>query len=230
MNPIFCAIDTPDLAAAESLVAAIAPHVGGIKLGLEFFLKQGAEGYGRLAAQGLPIFLDLKLHDIPNTVAGAVSSVLALKPAFVTIHATGGAAMLRAAAHAATQAKETRPKLLAVTLLTSLDAQDLADLGITESPKDHVRRLARLAQVSGMDGVICSPEEIADLRAEFGPDFTLMVPGIRPEGSESHDQKRVLTPRQAQESGATHLVIGRPITKAQNPAAAARDLAAGLIF
>ncbi len=224
MNPVFCAVDTPDLAGAEKLIDSLQGHVGGIKLGLEFFMAHGMAGYSVIAIKGLPIFLDVKLHDIPNTVAGAVASLLPLRPAFMTIHASGGAAMMRAAAEAAAKAGAERPKLLAVTVLTSLDGGDLADVGQDADTLRQVVRLAKLAQASGMDGCICSPEEIPALRAALGKDFILMVPGIRPDWAAANDQKRAMTPRQACDAGATYLVIGRPITKAQDPAQAAQRI------
>ena len=224
MNPIFCAIDTTDLAAAEKLVDSLRGCIGGIKLGLEFFMAHGAAGYRAIAAKGLPIFLDLKLHDIPNTVAGALTSLLPLQPAFVTLHAAGGAAMMRAAADVAAKAGAARPKLLAVTILTSLDSTDLAAAGMDTDTTRQVVRLAKLAKDSGMDGAICSPEEIPAIRAALGNDFILMVPGIRPEWAAANDQKRTLTPRQAKDAGANYLVIGRPITKAENPAQAAQRI------
>ena len=228
MNPVFCAIDTPDLAAAEKLVDSLRGAVGGIKLGLEFFLAHGAAGYRAIAAKGLPIFLDLKLHDIPNTVAGALGSLLPLQPDFVTIHAAGGAGMLRAAADAAAKAGSARPKLLAVTVLTSLDSADLRAVGQDQDTGQQVLRLAKLAKDNGIDGAICSPEEIPALRAALGKNFILMVPGIRPDWAGANDQKRVMTPRQACAAGASYLVIGRPITQAENPAEAARRIAAEL--
>jgi orotidine-5'-phosphate decarboxylase len=224
MNPIYCAIDMPDLDAAERLVDAVSEHVGGIKLGLEFFMAHGAIGYRAIAAKSLPIFLDVKLHDIPNTVAGAISSLLALRPNFITIHAGGGVAMMRAAAEAAAKGGALRPKLLAVTVLTSLDAKDLSLVGQDPNTIQQVLRLAKLAKESGLDGCICSPEEISALREALGKDFILMVPGIRPSWAAANDQKRVLTPRQAIEAGATHLVIGRPITKADDPTQAAERI------
>jgi orotidine-5'-phosphate decarboxylase len=228
MNPVFCAVDTPDLAEAEKLVDTVRGTVGGIKLGLEFYMAHGAVGYRAIAAKGLPIFLDLKLHDIPNTVAGAIGSLLPLQPAFITIHAAGGAAMLRAAAGTVAKAGATRPKLLAVTVLTSLDKTDLASIGQDTDTTQQVVRLARLAKESGIDGAICSPEEIPALRTALGQDFILMVPGIRPAWADANDQKRTLTPRQACDAGADYLVIGRPITKDKHPAQAAQRIAAEL--
>ena len=226
MAGVFCAIDTPNLEQAVTMATRIQASVQGIKLGLEFFLAQGAAGYRHMAQIGLPIFLDLKLHDIPNTVAGAMRSLLPLGPAFITVHTSGGAAMMRAAADAARQAGAARPQILGVTVLTCLDSADLAAIGQDTDAVAQVVRLAKLAKDSGLDGVICSPAEIAPLRAALGPDFILMVPGIRPEGSASGDQKRVMTPRQAAEAGADYLVIGRPITEAADPAEAAQRIAA----
>jgi orotidine-5'-phosphate decarboxylase len=223
-NPVFCAIDTPDLDKAEKLAMSLRGHVRGLKLGLEFFLAHGAAGYRRIAEIGLPIFLDLKLHDIPNTVAGAVASLLPLQPDFLTLHASGGAAMMRAAADAAGKAKDARPKLLGVTVLTSLDAADLAAVGQGMDAAEQVLRLAKLVKASGLDGIVCSPEEVKNLRAELAPDFVLMVPGIRPAWAAANDQKRVMTPKEAIVAGATYLVIGRPITGAENPAEAARRI------
>jgi orotidine-5'-phosphate decarboxylase len=219
-NPIFCAIDTPDLDKAHNLALSLKGHVGGLKLGLEFYLAHGSAGYRRLAEVGLPIFLDLKLHDIPNTVAGAVKSLLPLQPKFMTLHTGGGSAMMKAAVDAAAKS-ETRPKLLGVTVLTSMDGGDLAAVGQDSNPATQVQRLAKLAKASGLDGVVCSPEEVASLRAALGPDLILMVPGIRPLWAAANDQKRVMTPREAVQAGATYLVIGRPITGAANPAEAA---------
>jgi orotidine-5'-phosphate decarboxylase len=222
-------MDTPDLAVAEKLIDALRGKVGGIKLGMEFFMAHGSAGYRAIAAKGLPIFLDLKLHDIPNTVAGAVASLLPLRPAFMTVHAAGGSAMMRAAAEAAAKIGKDRPRILAVTVLTSLDAGDLTATGQDSDTTAQVLRLARLAKDSGLDGVICSPEEITPLRAELGADFILMVPGIRPAWAASNDQKRVMTPREAQDAGATYLVIGRPITRAEAPAQAAEKITKELI-
>lgn len=224
MNPIFCAIDTNDLAAAERLVDGLGGTVGGIKLGLEFFMAHGAAGYRILATKNMPIFLDLKLHDIPNTVAGALHALLSLRPHFITLHASGGAAMMRAAADTVAKAGAVRPKLLAVTALTSLDSNDLAAVGQDSDTTRQVVRLAKLAQAHGMDGVICAPEEIPALRQEMGSNFILMVPGIRPPWASAGDQKRVMTPLQAMQAGASYLVIGRPITQAENPALAAQRI------
>ena len=237
-NPVYCAVDTVDLPQAARLIRAAAggprPAVGGIKLGLEFFLAHGAPGVryafpAPVRATGVGFFLDLKLHDIPNTVAGGIRAVVELEPTLITIHTAGGPAMMKAAAEtAATEAKRlgvARPRLLGVTVLTSLDKSDLAATGVAAEPVDQAVRLAALAKQSGLDGVICSPLEIAALRKECGKDFVLMVPGIRPAGAASGDQKRVMTPKQAVELGANHLVIGRPITEAADPGAAAQAIA-----
>jgi orotidine-5'-phosphate decarboxylase len=228
VNPLFCAVDMSDLLAADKLADSLKKEVGGFKLGLEFFMAHGVKGYKLIADKGLPIFLDVKLHDIPNTVAGAVTALLPLQPAFITLHASGGPSMMRAAAEAAAKAGASRPKLLAVTVLTSLDTNDLASIGQDSDTSGQVVRLGKLAKESGIDGCICSAEEILHLRAAVGNDFILMVPGIRPDWAETNDQKRVLTPRQAYDAGATYLVIGRPITKAEDPVQAARRIAAEL--
>lgn len=226
-SPIFCAIDTPDRNEAKQLAVLLQGQVGGIKLGLEFFMAQGQAGIAAVRPPQLPLFLDVKLHDIPNTVAGSLAALLPLSPDFVTIHTAGGAAMMMAARDVAAQA-DTPPKLLGVTVLTSLDSDDLAAVGQDKDTRAQVVRLAKLAQASGLDGVICAPTEIAALRAACGPDFILMVPGIRPAWAGSNDQKRVMTPREAMSAGATHLVIGRPITAAPDPLAAALKINAEL--
>jgi orotidine-5'-phosphate decarboxylase len=219
-NPVFLAVDTIDLDAARSLVAAAAPGIGGLKLGLEFFNRHGLDGVAALRGD-LPLFLDLKLHDIPNTVAGAVRAVEAAKPSLLTIHASGGGAMIRAARAAA----NVTTRILAVTVLTSLDEVDLRSVGQSTPLTDQVKRLAALAQESGADGVVCSPWEVAILRAQCGPDFILVVPGIRPTGAELGDQKRVMGPAAAISAGASFLVIGRPISAADDPRAAALSIA-----
>ncbi len=227
-NPIFCALDTTDEGRAAALARGLEGSVGGVKLGMEFFYARGPQGFRTVAAAGLPIFLDLKLHDIPNTVAGGIRAVLPLKPAIVNVHAAGGLAMMRAAAEAAKEAGEARPLVIAVTVLTSLDRSDLAATGVAGTPTDHVLRLAHLAAEAGLDGVVCSAHEIERLRVELGRDFKLVVPGIRPTGSAIGDQKRVMTPADALALGADVLVIGRPITGAENPREAAQAIVASL--
>ena len=223
MSPIFVAIDTTELARAKALAEAVRDHAGGLKLGLEFFCGNGPAGVQEIAAFGLPLFLDLKLHDIPNTVAKAVESLRPMAPAVMTVHAAGGRAMLEAAKGAAPEGT----KIVAVTVLTSLDEADLSAAGVTGSPVDQVRRLAALARDSGVDGIVCSGAEVAAARALW-PDGFFVVPGVRPEGSGVGDQKRVVTPRQAIEDGASILVIGRPITGASDPGQAIRAVAESL--
>src|SRR3954468_12756197 len=226
-NPIYVAIDTPDLEYALSLAGRVAPYVGGLKLGLEFFSAHGPDGVRAFADLGLPIFLDLKFHDIPNTVAGAVRAAVQLGVGIVNVHAAGGAAMMKAALEAA-HGTGRRTRLIAVTVLTSLHDSDLLAVGQTPSAGEQVLRLAQLAKSCGLDGVVCSAHEIAALRAALGPDFLLVVPGIRPAGSDAGDQRRVMGPAEAHRAGASILVIGRPITQAPDPAIAARDIAKSL--
>lgn len=223
MSPIFVAIDTPDVHYAAALARDLGGLVGGVKLGLEFFCANGDEGVRRVAEHQLPLFLDLKLHDIPNTVANAVRALAPLQPHVLTVHAAGGAAMMAAAKAAALPAT----KVVAVTVLTSLDEHDLARTGIEGSPAEQVKRLAALARDAGIDGIVCSGHEIAAARAAW-PGGYLVVPGVRPAGAQSADQKRVVTPREALDDGASILVIGRPITAAPDPARALADIAATL--
>ena len=225
---IFVALDTTDLERAGRIVRELAGEVGGFKIGKEFFTAHGPDGV-RAALRGEPLFLDLKFHDIPNTVAGALRAAMHLRPQIVNVHASGGPAMMQAAAEAIREAAEDlemeRPWLIAVTVLTSLDDGDLKAVGQATPPEAQVRRLARLAHDCGLDGVVCSPREIAALREDLGPGFRLVVPGIRPDWAAAGDQKRVTTPADALAAGADVLVIGRPITADDDPAAAARRIA-----
>lgn len=223
-NPVFVAVDTANLGQAVTLAHGLSA-AGGLKLGLEFFTAHGPQGVRALAGTAkLPVFLDLKLHDIPNTVAGAVRSVTAFAPSILTVHAAGGRAMLRAAVEAARDGAEQhgvpRPQIVAVTVLTSLDEGDLGDIGVDRPVDEQVKALAGLAADCGLDGVVASPHEAAGLRAAFGPSFRLVIPGVRPPWAEAGDQKRVMTPQEARDAGADVLVIGRPITGAADPAAA----------
>lgn len=223
MNPIFVAIDTPSLERAKLLAEQVIANAGGVKLGLEFFSANGPAGVSAILELGLPVFLDLKLHDIPNTVAKAVQALAPLEPTVLTVHAAGGRAMLEAAKAAA----PASTKVVAVTVLTSLDSDDLRSIGVPAEPRDQVERLAGLAQSAGLDGIVCSGAEVAAARAAW-PEGFFVVPGVRPAGSDVSDQKRVVTPRQALDDGASILVIGRPITAADDPATALRDIAAAL--
>jgi orotidine-5'-phosphate decarboxylase len=223
MNPIYVAMDTPDLERALDLGRSVGRSVGGLKLGLEFFAANGPGGVTELARLGLPIFLDLKLHDIPNTVAKAIGALRPLSPAVLTVHAAGGQAMLEAAWAAA--APET--KVVAVTVLTSLEASDLAAIGVGGEPHEQVERLAELARSAGLDGIVCSGAEVKAAHAAWRDGY-FVVPGIRPQGSGTADQKRVVTPRQALDWGASMLVIGRPVTGADDPAEALRTIEAAL--
>jgi orotidine-5'-phosphate decarboxylase len=219
LPPVFVAIDRADPAQASADLAKLGCAGFALKLGLEFFVANGPAGV-RAVASGRPLFLDLKLHDIPNTVAGGVRAAQACAPAFLTIHASGGAAMIAAARDAAAAAGPGRMQILAITVLTSLDDGDLDAVGQVGPSGDQALRLALVAKAAGADGVVCSAHEIARLRAACGPDFKLVVPGIRPDWAAAGDQKRVMTPRDAMRLGADHLVIGRPISQAPDPKAA----------
>lgn len=221
------AIDTGDLARAETLAGALAGRCGVLKVGLELFCAAGAPAVAAIGRHA-PVFLDLKLHDIPNTVAGALRSLLPLRPAMVTLHAGGGPAMVAAAREAAERAGADRPMLLAVTVLTSMDAAALAATGVADSPAAQVLRLARMAVAAGADGLVCSPQEVALIRAELGAGPALVVPGVRPAGSAAGDQARTATPAEAVAAGADWIVVGRPITGAADPAMAAAQIAASL--
>lgn len=222
-SPIYVAIDTPDMDRARAIATAVKRHAGGLKLGLEFFCHNGRHGVMELAELGLPLFLDLKLHDIPNTVAKAIQALSPLTPAVLTVHAAGGRAMLedaKAAAPAGT-------KVVAVTVLTSLDSDDLASIGVKADNHEQVERLAALAKEAGLDGIVCSGNEVSAVRRKWKDGF-FVVPGIRPANAQLGDQKRVMTPRGAIDAGASILVIGRPVTGAADPAIALREIAGTL--
>ena len=222
-NPVYLALDLPQLDAAKALAERVKAHVGGFKLGLEFFCAHGHHGVHEIAHVGLPIFLDLKLHDIPNTVAGAMQAIHVLEPAIVTVHAAGGQAMMEDAKAAAANGC----KVVAVTMLTSLDERDLKRTGVDGDAHEQVMRLAELAQVSGLDGIVCSGREVGAVRKQWKDGF-FVVPGLRPGGKANGDQKRVVTPRQARDDGASVLVVGRPISRAEDPMQAAREIEATL--
>ncbi len=222
--PIAVALDAPDLETAARWASLVTPHVSTVKVGLELYLRYGPGVVASVrGASQVEVFLDLKLHDIPATVAGAAHAVARLRPALLTVHAAGGAAMIRAAVEAAPETQ-----IAAVTVLTSLHESDLAATGVTGAAPDVARRLSVLAVDAGVRALVCSPREVAAVRAEVGPDVTLITPGVRPAGSDSQDQARVATPEEALRAGADLLVIGRPITRAPDPGAAAAALAASL--
>jgi orotidine-5'-phosphate decarboxylase len=222
-SPIYVAIDTPDLERAKDVATRVKNHVGGIKLGLEFFSANGRAGVREMTHLGLPIFLDLKLHDIPNTVGKAMQALRPLNPAIVTVHAAGGRAMMEDAKAAAPEGT----RVVAVTVLTSLDVSDLEAIGVSGDTHDQVARLTLLAKEAGLDGVVCSGNEVRAAK-NLWPNGFFVVPGVRPADGVIGDQKRVVTPRQALDSGASILVIGRPITQANDPDLAARAIEATL--
>ena len=222
-NPVYLALDLPRVDAARALAEKVKGHIGGLKLGLEFFCAHGHHGVHELAQVGLPIFLDLKFHDIPNTVAGAMQAIHVLEPAIVTVHASGGRAMMEDAKAAAGE----NTKVVAVTMLTSLDERDLERTGVSGSAHDQVLRLADLAHDAGLDGIVCSGQEVGAVHKQWKDGF-FVVPGLRPAGAAAGDQKRTVTPRSARDDGASVLVIGRPISRAEDPLAAARAIEATL--
>jgi orotidine-5'-phosphate decarboxylase len=226
-NPVFVALDTPDLEKAKAIAAAVKPFVGGLKVGLEFITALGPGAVREIVKIGLPVFADTKFHDIPNTVAGAARAIAGTGAAIFNVHASGGEVMLRAAKEAAASVNPAM-KLIAITVLTSLDDAVLESVGQARPADAQVARLAKLTKASGLDGVVCSPHEIALVRKACGPDFLIVTPGVRPAGSDLGDQRRVMTPAEAARAGADILVIGRPITGAADPAAAAKAIAAEL--
>jgi orotidine-5'-phosphate decarboxylase len=222
--PIAVALDAPNLEIASQWAGLVTPHVSTVKIGLELYLRYGPEVVASIrGASGVQIFLDLKLHDIPATVASAVRTVARLRPQLITVHAAGGPAMIRAAVEAA-----PGTPIAAVTALTSLSGEDLDRIGVPGGAADWVLRLAALAVEAGASGLVCSPREVAAVRNEVGPGITLITPGVRPAGADTHDQARVATPEEALSAGADLLVIGRAITGAPDPGAAAAAIAASL--
>jgi orotidine-5'-phosphate decarboxylase len=231
-TPIIVALDFPDAAAARRVVDCLDPGRCAVKVGKELFTAAGPDFVRACVARGFRVFLDLKFHDIPTTCAQACAAATRLGVWMVNVHASGGGPMMAAARKAvddaARDAGRAPPLLIAVTVLTSLGAEDLASIGVPATPAEHVVRLAKLAQGAGLDGVVCSAKEAVALRAACGPDFRLVTPGIRPAGAAAQDQVRVTTPAEAIAAGADWLVIGRPITGAPDPAQALADIAATL--
>lgn len=222
-NPVYLALDVPQIEPAKALLQKVKAHIGGVKLGLEFFCAHGGHGVHEIAHMGLPIFLDLKLHDIPNTVAAAMQAIHVYEPAIVTVHASGGRAMMEDAKAAAAEGC----KVVGVTTLTSMDSSDLTATGVYGSAETQVMRLAELAHKAGLDGIVCSGQEVGKVHKQWRDGY-FIVPGLRLQGTGTGDQKRVVTPRAARDNGASVLVIGRPISRAENPEAAARAVEATL--
>jgi orotidine-5'-phosphate decarboxylase len=223
-NPVFVALDTPDLGEAVSVARAVGPFVGGLKIGLEFITAQGPRGIEAIVALGRPVFADVKFHDIPNTVAGASRAIARLGVSYFNIHVSGGEAMMRASIEVV-RSVDPGIRVLGVTVLTSIDDAEVQKVGQIGPARAQVERLARLAKMVGLDGVVCSAQEIELVRKAAGDDFLIVTPGIRPAGAELADQRRVMTPADALAAGADILVIGRPITAADDPASAARKIA-----
>jgi orotidine-5'-phosphate decarboxylase len=224
LNPIILAVDTSSLEEAKSLALKLKDHIGGIKIGMEFFNSFGPEGIRVIQKFNIPIFLDLKLHDIPATVYKTVSTLLTLNPAIINVHASGGREMMRAASRARKDSNNKNTKIIAVTMLTSLDDNDLKEVGFSITSNELVLSLAKLAKDSGLDGIVCSAREISTIREAIGKDFLLVVPGIRPEDNKLNDQKRTMTPKGAISEGADLLVIGRPITQSDDQVSALMNI------
>jgi len=222
-NPIILAIDTNSENEAFDLVNELKENIGAVKLGLEYFHSYGPEGVRKIKNLNIPIFLDLKLHDIPITVKKSIETLIDLEPTILNVHALGGEEMMKVAAQVIRD-NNCSTKLLAVTILTSMDNSDLNDIGITDGVNEGVKRLSLLAKKSGLNGVVCSSKEISTIRESCGDNFTIIVPGIRPIGVDRDDQKRVMTPREALDLGANFLVIGRPITQSKNPLEATKEI------
>lgn len=223
-RPVIVALDYPDADSARAFVARVRPEACRLKVGKELFVAAGPDFVSELVDQGFQVFLDMKFHDIPNTVAQACKAAARLGVWMMNVHASGGPRMLAAAREALESGAGPRPLLIAVTVLTSMGEAELHAIGVSASPEAQVSRLARLTRDAGLDGVVCSAREASRLRAEIGPDFALVTPGIRPTGSEAGDQTRILTPAQALAAGSDYLVIGRPITLAADPLAALESI------
>lgn len=220
-NPIFCAIDTNDIHQATSLLSEVAPHIGGIKIGLEFFTSLGVKGIEEIKKFNKPLFIDLKLYDIPNTVSAALRNILALKPEYTTLHISGGRTMLENCVEVKVKANSST-KLIGVTMLTSFDNKEINEIGIDRNIKENVNLLSGLAENCKLDGIVCSPHEISYIKSKFK--LEIIAPGIRMNESQTDDQKRTLTAKEALQAGADILVVGRPITQAKSPADAARSI------
>jgi orotidine-5'-phosphate decarboxylase len=226
-SPIIVALDYPELDMATGMLDRLDPDMTRVKVGKEMFTRFGPAMVEACMQRGFEVFLDLKFHDIPNTVAGACRSAADMGVWMMNVHASGGRRMMEAAA-GAIKASGSSAKLIAVTILTSLSQEEIAEIGYSGTPEDNVSRLARLAKESGLDGIVCSPREAERIRGELGPDFELVTPGVRPAGSDTGDQRRVMTPRDALDAGATYLVIGRPITGAPDPQKALEEILASI--
>ena len=222
-NPIFCAVDTSDIEIATDLVTQIKPYIGGIKLGLEFFTSCGISGCHAMKEFDLPLFIDLKLHDIPNTVASALRGIFSLEPQYTTLHISGGSEMLKSSVDLKNEL-QSKTNLLGVTILTSFDDSTIEELGFGSSVKHSIKQLTSIAHESGLDGIVCSPHEVSNIKETYKNKLKLIVPGIRSSKNTDDDQKRTLSAKEAISAGADILVIGRPITKAKDPAQAAENL------
>lgn len=227
-SPIVVALDYDNRDKALAFVDQIDPQDCRLKVGKEMFTRFGPQLVHDLQSRGFEVFLDLKFHDIPNTAAKAVAAAADLGVWMVNVHASGGARMMQAAREALVPFGQDAPLLIAVTVLTSMEASDLADIGITLSPAEHAERLARLTQQCGLDGVVCSAQEAVRFKSALGQEFKLVTPGIRPEGSAAGDQRRIMTPQLAQQAGVDYMVIGRPVTQSENPSQTLRDILASL--
>ncbi len=222
-NPIFCAIDTSDIDEAEALIDQISPHIGGIKLGLEFFTSCGLKGLEKINKLEIPIFIDLKLYDIPNTVKQALSNILQFEPKYTTLHLSGGSEMLFECVNLKNKLN-SKTKLIGVTMLTSFNDTLISEIGIEKSVNANVKQLTQLAINCGMDGVVCSPLEISELKDTYGDKLEIISPGIRSKENSFNDQKRTLSAKEAIDAGADVLVVGRPITDSKDPTKAAENI------